>query len=117
MWRIIPYAILQSLLLTAGQVFLKFALAKMPKFELTKSFVYQFLVNWQFAACGLCFAFASILWVYMLKVFPLSVAYPMISLSYCFGMIAAIIFFNEDVSSVKWIGVFFIMTGCFLIAR
>lgn len=117
MWRIISYAIIQSLLLTAGQVFLKFALAKMPSFELTKSFMYQFLSNWQFAVCGLCFALASVLWIYMIKIFPLSVAYPMISLSYCFGMIAAIIFFHEDVSYVKWVGVFFIMAGCFFIAR
>ena len=32
-------------------------------------------------------------------------------------VIAAIIFFHEDVSYVKWVGVFFIMAGCFFIAR
>jgi undecaprenyl phosphate-alpha-L-ara4N flippase subunit ArnE len=44
-------------------------------------------------------------------------AYPMVSLSYVFGMLAAIIFFHEDVSVTRWIGVLLIMGGCVLIAK
>ena len=44
-------------------------------------------------------------------------AYPLVSLSYVLGMVAAIVFFHEDVNLVKWIGVGMIMFGCFLIAR
>ncbi|MBR5654065.1 MAG: EamA family transporter [Prevotella sp.] len=117
MWRIIPYALLQSILLAAGQVFLKFAMARMSPFGWTKEFWCSLLVNWQFAACGICFAAATALWMWMVKTFPLSVAYPMISLSYVFGMIAAIIFFHEEVSIAKWIGVALIMAGCILIAK
>ena len=57
------------------------------------------------------------LWFYILKHFPFSMAYPMVSLSYVFGMIAAIVFFHEDVNLMKWIGVVLIMLGCFFIAR
>jgi drug/metabolite transporter (DMT)-like permease len=32
-------------------------------------------------------------------------------------MIAAIVFFHEQVSPMKWVGVAFIMAGCFLIAK
>ncbi len=32
-------------------------------------------------------------------------------------MIAAIVFFHEDVDMVKWIGVLLIMAGCYLIAK
>lgn len=117
MWKIIPLAILQSVLLCGGQVFLKFALIKMPAFSWTKDFWVALLSNWQFAACGLFFGAASLLWMYIIKYFPFATAYPMISLSYVFGMLAAILFFHEEVSSVKWIGVVLIMIGCFLIAK
>jgi drug/metabolite transporter (DMT)-like permease len=44
-------------------------------------------------------------------------AYPMVSLSYVFGMIAAIVFFHEPVSFAKWFGVLLIMAGCYFIAK
>ncbi|MBQ7511528.1 MAG: EamA family transporter [Prevotella sp.] len=117
MWRIIPYALLQCLLLTGGQVFLKFALMRMPAFGWTREFWGSLLVNWQFAASGLFFGLGSLLWMYIVKVFPFSTAYPMVSLSYVFGMLAAMLFFHEEVSAVKWLGVLLIMVGCTLIAK
>lgn len=104
-------------MLTGGQVFLKFALTRMPSFGWTRDFWLGLLVNWQFAASGLLFGSASLLWMYIVKHFPFSSAYPMISLSYVFGMISAIVFFHEEVSLIKWFGVAFIIIGCLLIAR
>lgn len=117
MWRIIPYAVVQGLLLCGGQVLLKLALMRMPHFEWTRTFWAGMLTNWQFAACGACFALASLLWMWIVKAFPLSTAYPMVSLSYVFGMLAAILFFHEEVSMMKWTGVVLIIIGCFLIAK
>lgn len=117
MWKIIPLAIFQSALLAGGQVFLKFALAKMKPFSWTWQFWGSLFLNWQFAACGIFFLAASLLWMFMLKHYPLSVAYPLGSLSYIFGIIAAIVFFHEDVSLTRWIGVGLIMAGCCLIAK
>ena len=57
------------------------------------------------------------LWFYIVKHFPFSMAYPLVSLSYVFGMIAAMIFFHEQVDLLKWVGVLLIMGGCFFIAR
>ena len=109
MWKIIPYAVLQSLLLVGGQVFLKFAMMRMLPFAWTRTFWVR--------ACGLFFGAASLLWMYIVKVFPFSMAYPMVSLSYVFGMFAAILFFHEEVSLMKWVGVACIMLGCVLIAK
>ena len=104
---------------------LKFALGRMLPFSMTLAFWKSVFVNWQFAACGrlkaklnpFCYGAGSLLWFYILKHFPFSMAYPMVSLSYVFGMIAAIVFFHEDVNLMKWIGVVLIMLGCFFIAR
>jgi len=98
-------------------VFLKFAMMRMLPFAWTKTFWVSLLTNWHFAACGLFFGAASLLWMYIVKVFPFSMAYPMVSLSYVFGMFAAILFFHEEVSLMKWVGVACIMLGCLLIAK
>ena len=89
----------------------------MPAFAWNKEFWGAMLVNWQFALSGLMFGAASLLWMYIVKVFPFSVAYPMVSLSYVFGMFAAMLFFHEQVSVTRWMGVFCIIVGCFLIVK
>lgn len=110
-------AIVQSALLAGGQVFLKFGLARMLPFGWNRHFWTSALLNWQFAMSGLTFGASSILWMHIIKRYPLSVAYPMISLSYVFGMIAAMVFFHEQVSPLKWTGIALIMAGCCLIAK
>ena len=117
MWKILIYSLVQSMLLVGGQVFLKFAMTRMPAFAWTRTFWLSLLSNWQFAACGLFFGAASLLWMYIVKTFPFSIAYPMVSLSYVMGMVAAIVFFHEEVSLTRWLGVAFIVLGCILIAK
>ena len=116
LYKILPLALVQSALLAGGQVFLKFAMPRMRPFNWTWSVFGSMLTNWPFAACGLCFLAASLLWMYMLKVFPLSIAYPLSSLSYVFGMVAAILVFHESVPATRWIGVGLIMIGCWVIS-
>ena len=110
-------AVIQSLLLAGGQVLLKFALGRMLPFAMTLDFWKSVFMNWQFAACGLCYGAGSLLWFYIVKNYPFSMAYPLVSLSYVFGMIAAIVFFHEPVNMTKWMGVLLIMAGCYFIAR
>lgn len=110
-------AIIQSMLLAGGQVLLKFGLARMLPFGMNLEFWKSVFVNWQFAACGLCYGAGSILWFYIVKNYPFSMAYPLVSLSYVFGMVAAIVFFHEPVEWTKWVGVLLIMAGCYLIAK
>ncbi len=114
---LIILAIIQSMLLAGGQVLLKFGLARMLPFSMSLEFWKSVFVNWQFAACGLCYGAGSILWFYIVKNYPFSMAYPMVSLSYVFGMVAAIVFFHEPVEWTKWVGVLLIMAGCYFIAK
>lgn len=113
--RLIITAILQCLLLTGGQVFLKFALERMGQFSWTLHFFTSQLTNWWWLGCGICYGAATVLWMYIIKNFPFSMAYPMLSLSYVFGMLAAIVFFHETVPLTRWAGVALIMIGCILV--
>ncbi len=114
---LLPLAIIQSLLLAGGQVLLKLALERMEPFGWNWHFWGALLTNWHFALCGLFYGAGTFLWFYIIKHFPFSMAYPMVSLSYVFGMVAAMLVFHEEVSITKWAGVLLIMAGCYLIAK
>ena len=117
MWRILPIAILQSIFLAGGQVLLKLGLAASGPFSWSWSFIKTQFTNWWFLGCGISFAFATVLWMYMLKHFPFSIAYPLTSISYIIGTIAAILIFHEHVNVSQWVGVLLIMAGSALMVR
>jgi undecaprenyl phosphate-alpha-L-ara4N flippase subunit ArnE len=111
MFKLIFCSIVQCAFLAAGQVFLKFALEKFEKFGWTWKFFRDFFTNWWLLASGLSMVAASIIWFYILKHNDLSLAYPLISISYIFGTLAAVFIFHETVPLTRWIGVLFIMIG------
>ena len=116
MWKIILYCVFQSVLLTVAQLFFKLALNRMPCFGWNKEF-WLSVFNWPMLLSGLCSLLALFVWMYIIRTFPFSQAYPIISLSYVFGMFAAIVFFSESVTLTQWLGAAMIVTGCFLIAK
>ncbi len=115
--KLLPVSLLQCMLLSGGQVLMKIGLTKAGDFSWTWAYFGRLFINWQFCSCGICYGVGSILWMYIIKNFPFSMAYPMVSLSYVFGMFAAIIFFHEQIPLTRWLGVFLIMSGCVLIAK
>lgn len=117
MWQLIWLSVIQSIMLSFGQLTLKLALERMPSFTWTWSFWIDLLTNWWFMLCGLLFAGASILWMYILKHYPLNMAYPMASMSYVIALIFAIVFLHETVSWNRWLGVALIMAGCIFVAK
>lgn len=114
---LLPLALVQSIVLALAQVFLKLGLSKMLPFGWNSAFWSSALLNWQFALSGICFAGASLLWMYIIRHYPLSMAYPLVSLSYVFGLIAARMVFHEAVDLNKWIGVLLIMIGCIIVSK
>jgi undecaprenyl phosphate-alpha-L-ara4N flippase subunit ArnE len=117
MLKLICCSVIQCAFLAAGQVFLKFALAKFGKFSWTWTFFREILTNWWFPASGLSMIAASAIWFYILKHHDLSLAYPLLSISYIFGTLAAIFIFHETVSATRWIGVLLIMLGVAFLAK
>ena len=57
------------------------------------------------------------LWLYILKHYPFSIAYPLSCISYIFGALAAMMIFHEHISLLQWIGILLIMAGCALLVR
>lgn len=117
MWRLLGLVSLQTIFLSGGQVLLKLALAKLGKFEWSWAYFKTVLTDWWLLACGISFGIATVLWLYILKKFPFSQAYPMTALGYVFGMIAALLVFGEQIPLARWFGVVFVVLGCMLIMR
>ena len=117
MLKLISYSIIQCMFLAAGQVFLKFGLEKTKTFSWTWKYFHDFFTNWWLIASGLSMITATILWFYILKNNDLSLVYPLISISYIFGTLAAVFIFHESVPMMRWIGVLFIMIGVAFLAK
>lgn len=108
---------IQCLFLSGGQILLKLATQRTDKFSLTWAFLRSLIAGWQLPASGLCLMAGTALWLYILKHFDFSIAYPITSISYIFGMMAAIFIFHEAVPPTRWIGVILIMGGVALVAK
>jgi len=117
MWRIIVLGIIQAAFLSFGQVFLKLALNRMETFSFAWKWFAALFSNWWLAAMGGCFTVAGLLWMYMLKNFQFSVAYPVTSIAYIFGMLAAVFIFHETIPATRWIGVGLIILGVIFLAK
>ncbi len=117
MHRIFLLAVVQSLLLVGGQTSLKVALERMPRFAWSRDFWVPMLQNWPFALCGVLFTAAGLLWMWMLRYYPLSTVYPLASMAYVLALFASVVILHEQVAAVKWVGAAFIVFGCILIAK
>ncbi len=96
---------------------MKLAMAALPKFSLTWGYFKALLTDWWLYASGASVSVAFVLWLYILKWFPFSQAYPLTALGYVFGMMAAIFVFGESVVFIRWVGVVLIVIGCFFIMK
>jgi drug/metabolite transporter (DMT)-like permease len=117
MLKLISLVTIQCFLLTASQVFLKKALIAFGPFHFTLQFFKNVFTNLSFALSGASMVIATLIWVFVLKKYEFSSAYPLISISYVFGLLAAQFIFHEQVSWTRWLGVIVIMIGVFLVVQ
>lgn len=117
MWKLIELASFQTFFLALGQMLLKLVLLKHGKLEWNWAYLKPILFDWRFPTCGISFSIATILWLYILRRFPFSQAYPLTSLSFVFGMIMSCLVFGETIPFFRWIGLILVVGGCFLIMK
>lgn len=117
MYKLIILSVVQSALLVAGQMFLKFTMSNIDKLAFTWRCIKQLFTDINFLLCGLCMSGASVLWFYILKNYPFSAAYPMISFSYVLGLVVAGLVFHEHIPAIRYVGVALIIAGAILIVQ
>lgn len=109
--------IIQSVLLVAAQSLLKISVELFGKFAWSWQYFKTVFTTWQFAASGACALAAMLVWMYVLKHYEFSVAYPLLSISYIIGLLSAQFIFHEAVPLTRWIGVVIVIIGVFFIVK
>jgi drug/metabolite transporter (DMT)-like permease len=60
---------------------------------------------------------SAALWLYLLTKLDVSVVQPILALTYVVTPILAVFFIGEDVPLTRWVGIFVIILGVYIVAR
>ena len=112
MIKLVSTAFLQAALMVLGQLLLKLGMQHVHDFTWTWTCIlHQILLNWGLISGVVLLVATNLLWMYMLKIYPFSIIYPLTSVGFVLGMLVGMLFFNETVVWSQWIGVMLIMGG------
>jgi drug/metabolite transporter (DMT)-like permease len=76
------------------------------------------LLNSPLVIVGLaCYVLGAAFWLTVLSRTPLSLAYPMLALSYAFTPVLAWLMLGESVNGGRWLGIAVICAGVLLVSR
>ena len=117
MIRLLLLILVQGILVISSEVFLKFALERTGDFALKWDFFKSALSTWQLYTAALAAIAGVVEWMYVLKNYELSQAYPLTAISFILSVIAGALIFGETITASRWLGVVLIMVGVFFIAK
>jgi multidrug transporter EmrE-like cation transporter len=118
--EVIVLVLISVLLGVLGQLSLKQGMKNIGNFEV-KDFlsnkIFE-LVAEKFVVIGIVlYAIATLLWLVVLSKAELSFAYPMLAVGYILIAIFSKIFFGENVTFVRFLGILLISIGVFLLLK
>lgn len=114
--------ILLAVMLNAGaQLALKAGMSVIGYFDFNLSKLFsiglQVALN-PYIILGLsCYVFSVLVWLLVLSRVDVSIAYPMISMSFIVNAVAAYYLFGEQISVARLSGIVIILFGVFIVAR
>ena len=117
MVKLICLMTMQSLFLVLSQIFLKIGLNKISKLEISISCGFELFKNYFMWLAVLSMVLAAGVWLWVLRKYDFSIAYPLVSISYVFVLFSSVFVFNENVPVLRWIGVAIIIIGIILITK
>lgn len=117
----IVYAYISVMIITVGQLILKYGVSKlgeMPtKIDDGAVFLFRALLN-PLVILSLILAFvAALAWIAAVSKVELSFAYPFTSLGYVLVLLFSSLILKEQIPMMRWIGVFIIGIGVFIVSR
>lgn len=101
--------------MTIGQLLFKQA-SNFFNTNINLTFLYKYLLNPWFYAAVLSYGISTFVWVKILTQMKISVAYPILSISYILTAIGAYYFFQERLTVLNLVGIFLIMVGVTLVS-
>ena len=110
-----PYILLLLAILVgvAGQLLLKFGMARQPEFRVVD--MTSLLRNWPVLTGFGCYGLSTVLYLQVLAKLELSLAYPTVSIGYVLVIVLSRVLLKESVSPGRWMAVAIICVGVVLV--
>ncbi len=99
--------ILSTLLTSLAQFLYKIGADRLP----------ELWTNWPLALGFVVYCFAALLIIVALKFVDMSVVFPALATSFIWVSLISVVFLNESLNSVNWIGVVVIAIGVMLLGK
>ena len=107
--------IIAAIISAFGQVLLKYAMLKHGPIVPSISGVFSLLLEPRLLAALSMYAAAMVLWLQVLAKIPLSVAYPMLAVTYAIVPLLASVFFKERIGVYHICGIGLVLLGVAII--
>jgi len=119
--RYLPLILGGVLLNALAQLFLKQGMRNIRPFSFVLknllSVGLEVALNFYILLGMVCYAFSIIVWLMVLSRVDVSYAYPLLSIGYIITALAGQFFLGESLGLERWIGIFVICLGVYLITR
>lgn len=115
----LPYIVtlcVYALGMAGGQMLFKSAALRMPPDMPLLQSLLNLLQNWQFFAAIVIYLLLTIAWVWILRVVPLSRAYPFVALAFALAPLLGCFWFGEPLPVRLLAGIVIILCGLSLVA-
>ena len=103
-------ALLTAFSMAGGQLLFKIGAAKWHGSTLSQ-WIWSFISNPFLVSAIFLYAFTVLVWIYVLRILPLSIAYPITALSYVIVPFLSFILLKEKISIYNFIGMALIISG------
>ena len=105
-----------------GQVLMKMGMNQIGEITnihqlLNFRMLFSIFTNLCVIAGVLCFVIQLVIWLAAMSTLNISFMYPLASLVYALTAIIALVFLHENISLVRWAGIFLVVGGCFLVGQ
>lgn len=121
MLKAVLLTIFTTILIATAQILWKIGLDKIGGFYIKEesifSNIFRVAFSWYIILGLALYVIATVVFLFLLNEYPISLVVPLSSISFIFSMIAGIYIFNENVNYLNWIGAFVIILGVFLITK
>ena len=109
--------VLAATISASGQVLLKHAMNQVGPMNFSPAVLLRALSQPYLPIALLIYAIALFLWLEVLSKTPLSIAYPVLAITYVLVPLISRFAFNEELKSGQFVGMFLILAGVALIGR
>ena len=109
--------ILAAAISASGQLLLKYAMTQVRPMNFSPGVILRALAQPYLPLALLVYSLALFLWLEVLSKTPLSIAYPVLAITYVFVPLLSYLVFNEQLKPAQFAGMFFILAGVALMGQ